>query len=273
MTTMSVLHNEYVHNVNNCIHCNENSGGNMTTMREEKSRGWEVDIFRFTESHGWQQQTPLADDENGVLDDGNRRRPCLSVAPRRNCIVIPALRQKFTLNNDNNNGNDDQHDDGGKSTTKPADKTTMIQRGDCILLVSNSSQQRQPRAMVMRFRSRQECHGFSAAFLRHNPPKRSLAVPSSSSRENTVITRQHRPNKQQHNHCVMSHVTRLLHDSSFLSFVSNLESHIVNSDDGSKMMEELVPTAPNSDIGAASNSNLTQQQQQQQQHAHRNASS
>jgi len=258
---MSVLHNEY----DNGLGCND--GSNIHSHNNSNNHNeWQVDIFRHTEVHGWQQQLPIhmhmsmhmstdaeADDErktNHEDDDGDGCNdalvhascecPPLTVAPRKDCIVIPLLRQKFTLNKDH---------------------TTMVQRGNSILLVSDPSstlalasthhheQQQQPhhhdhdqhqqrRAMVLRFRSKRECCEFSSAFLRCNPPKRSSTMASTAATATANATTSNRSGRVKDS--ALAYMARLLHDDDFLGFVNKLESQILQSSDGRQIMEGLL---------------------------------
>jgi hypothetical protein len=180
---------------------------NASTFGSEKE--WPVELFRHTETEGWQQKMPR----------GNQRSSTFAVAPRKDCVVIPALRQKFTLSGRGsaNNGVDDD----------PRDRSSVVRRYDCILLVSR----RRTRAMVLKFRNLQDCQEFSDRFMELNPR---ILTPSSSEQERAAES-----DDEQDRQEVMSYVARLLHDSDFLRFVNKLEAFVANTVDGAKILEAL----------------------------------
>ena len=155
-----------------------------TTTTSEKE--WPVRLYRFTESVGWQVQ----------------EGPKIAASPRKDCIVIPSLRQKFSL---------------------VRQKSSVVRRGSCVLLVS----QRRTRAMVLRFESLQDCLEFNDRFAELNPPLASIP---------TEVSPQSSEAQQEQ---VISYVARLLHDKEFLGFVHKLESHLTNTTDGEKLLEGL----------------------------------
>ena len=156
---------------------------------------WPVRLYRFTESDGWQRQ------------EGAK----VAAAPRQDCIVIPAMRQKFSL---------------------VRQKSCVIRRGLCILLVS----QRRTRAMVLQFDSLPECLEFSDRFVELNPvlsvaeTKGDGENPAGTPCIEAEISEQ----KQ-----IVSYVARLLHDPDFLGFVEKLETYMSNTTDGAKILEGL----------------------------------
>jgi hypothetical protein len=180
---------------------------NASTFGSEKE--WPVELFRHTENEGWQQQMPR----------GNQRSSILAVAPRTDCIVIPALRQKFTLSG-RGSANDGVDDD-------PRDRSSVVRRYDCILLVSR----RRTRAMVLKFRNLQDCQEFSDRFMELNPRMLTL----SSSEQDMAVESADEQDQQE----VMSYVARLLHDGDFLRFVSKVEAFVGNTVDGAKILGAL----------------------------------
>jgi hypothetical protein len=180
---------------------------NAPTFGSEKE--WPVELFRHTENEGWQQQMPR----------GNQSSSILSVAPRKDCIVIPALRQKFTLSG-RGSANDGVEDDS-------RDRSSVVRRYDCILLVS----QRRTRAMVLKFCSLRDCQEFSDRFMELSPR---LLTPSSSEQ---VMAAE--PADEQEQQEVMSFVVHLLHDGDFLRFVNKVEAFVRNTVDGAKILEGL----------------------------------
>jgi hypothetical protein len=171
---------------------------NASTLGYEKE--WPVELFRQTENEGWEQQIPCGDQCSSIL----------AVAPRKDCIVIPALRQKFTLS--------------GRGS---ANRSSVLRRGDCILLVSR----RRTRAMVLKFLNLRDCQEFSDRFMELNPR---MLTPSSS--EQDIATE---PADEEDRQEVMSYVARLLHDGDFLRFVNKVETFVGNTVDGAKILEAL----------------------------------
>eukprot|EP00980_Cylindrotheca_fusiformis_P005904 scaffold1242_cov123-Cylindrotheca_fusiformis.AAC.13 len=152
---------------------------------------WMVEIYRFTDSEGWQKQT-----------EGN-----LGASARKDCIVIPTLRQKFTLR-------------GGD------EKSSVIRRNNCLLLVSR----RRTRAMLLKFKSLKDCLEFCDQFSKVNfAPNETTA--SAQTQEEAI--------RQQDREGTISYVAQLLHDPDFLSFVGKLESYISSSNDGDKLLKGL----------------------------------
>lgn len=131
----------------------------------------------------------------------------LTASARQDCIVIPALRQKFTLR-------------GGD------EKSSVIRRNNCVLLVSR----RRTRAMLLKFKSLKDCLEFCDQFSEMN----------SASEENMTKTQaQDEPIRQQDHEDTATYVSQLLHDRDFLSLVGKLESYISSTSDGGKLLEGL----------------------------------
>jgi hypothetical protein len=177
-----------------------------STNNSGNEKEWPVQLYRYTESDGWQKQQVAL----------SKR---LAAAPRKDCIVVPALRQKFSLcstdesNSFNNN------------------KSCVIRRDKCILLVSR----RRIRAMVLQFASLQECLEFSDRFVALNPPP--PPPPPLNTADTTTVPQPAAGLAEQEE--VVSHVARLLHDQDFLGFVNKLEDYLANSTDGAKILEGL----------------------------------
>ena len=99
---------------------------------KEQEREWTVQLYRFTEGNNkWQK---------GVA------ATMVKAVPQKDCIVIPALRQKF-------------------SVLSAQGKHCVIQRDSCILLVS---QKRTRGGLVLQFKNREDCLAFSDQFLELN---------------------------------------------------------------------------------------------------------
>jgi hypothetical protein len=152
---------------------------------------WPIVLYRFTDSEGWQKQT-----------EGN-----LAASARKDCIVIPALRQKFTLR-------------GGD------EKSSAIRRNNCLLLVSR----RRTRAMLLKFKLLKDCLEFSDQFSEMN------SAPGEATTANQV---QDEPIRQQDQEGTITYIAELLHNGEFLSLVRKLENYIASSSDGGKLLEGL----------------------------------
>eukprot|EP00934_Nitzschia_sp_Nitz4_P000345 Nitzschia sp. Nitz4//scaffold38_size140716//46751//47374//NITZ4_003136-RA/size140716-snap-gene-0.137-mRNA-1//1//CDS//3329550045//345//frame0 len=153
---------------------------------------WPVTIFRYTQNLGWQQQ---------VGKDG--KALVLQASPRRNCVVIPALHQKFSLSNDTDEG----------------DRGSVIRRNDCILLLSRA----RTKVMLLKFNSISQCIAFSDCFVSLNPPMDPPEDPSPAKLS---------ANKE----AILSFVVRLLHDQEFEGFVSGIEATLLASVDGQQLL-------------------------------------
>lgn len=163
---------------------------------------WPVQLYRYTESDDWQHQQV----------GGGR----IAASPRKDCIVIPALRQKFSL-----------------LSSEGGDKSCVIRRDHCILLVSR----RRTRAMVLQFSSVQDCLDFSDRFVELNPSPAMLSptITNVISPE-AAIQVAAQPAQQEE---VVSYLARLLHDDSFLGLVHKLETYLGNTTDGAQILEGL----------------------------------
>jgi hypothetical protein len=170
---------------------------------------WPVQLYRYTESDDWQHQQV----------GGGR----IAASPRKDCIVIPALRQKFSL-----------------LSSEGGDKSCVIRRDHCILLVSR----RRTRAMVLQFSSVQDCLDFSDRFVELNPPPAMLSPPTNTTTgtnddviaPEAAIQIAAQPAQQEE---VVSYLARLLHDDSFLGLVHKLETYLGNTTDGAHILEGL----------------------------------
>lgn len=160
------------------------------------------------------------------------------VIPQEGCIVLPELRQKWTLKNENHTG-------------------TMIRRGDKLLLRSHGT----IRILMLQFASLDECLTFCDRFAELNPPAAladndgtnttAMVVEASPEKgSDTVEQKQQQQNANQDDQnqlqqpstqqlVVNGMVTRLLHDKDFLRFVYKIEQYIDSTSDGAKMLEGL----------------------------------
>jgi hypothetical protein len=178
------------------------------------------------------------------------------VAPRKECIVFPTLRQRFSL----------------KSQT---DQGTVMRRNNKILLTSK----RRTRSLLLQFQSLEDCLAFSDQFIKLNPNLSSSSSSSSSSsplgdkkaaaaasvdssititnnrsasrdatlrtctpqQESSQITilQQEPIVREEERKEVVSWVTQLLHDDDFLGYVHKIETYISGTDDGEQILQGL----------------------------------
>jgi hypothetical protein len=194
------------------------------TAIEEKT--WPVLLYR-RESDGWKKQESLLSSSSSRKN--RRHNRTTSVAARKNCIVFPSLRQKFSLKSE-------------------SDRGTVIRRDEKILLVSK----RRARALLLEFQSLDDCLAFSDHFVRLNP-KPSLELPFSKTRNDDTICNDKSLHGSQQQSAgatvpivgdeghreVVSWIVKMLHDKSFLSYVHKIESYITETEDGMQILQGL----------------------------------
>mmetsp|Transcript_64469 Transcript_64469/g.180261 ORF Transcript_64469/g.180261 Transcript_64469/m.180261 type:complete len:213 (+) Transcript_64469:56-694(+) len=188
---------------------------------------WPVTLFRYSESLGWQTQV-------GAEGTGT----AIHASPRKDCIVIPALHQKFTLRSNNtNNGSNN-----GCSSTK--DKGTVVRRNECILLISRN----RTKVMVLQFRSLQDCLDFSDRFLAlndddvHHPSDDDDDGDAEEERreEGSSSDEAYQFALAADRESVTAHLVRLVHEPSFEAFVRNVESSLQSTTDGEQILKSWV---------------------------------
>jgi hypothetical protein len=238
-------------------------------------RAWSVIVYR-RELVGWKQlafddsqQTtsstscPYSTKPRKVYSPVIPRKVYSPVIPRKGCIVLPALKQKWTMQNDTATG-------------------TVIRRGDKILLRS----QGRARILMLQFTSLDECLSFSDVFVELNPrhdvvaggntrvlaaatPTLSVAVSPIQQKQQSA-SQDYFSSQQSDSGPSVSHsqvagvvpavampsasaitdaetdqraingmIARLLHDRDFLHFVHKIEQYVLNTEDGSKMLQGL----------------------------------
>ncbi|KAL3942272.1 MAG: hypothetical protein SGBAC_003511 [Bacillariaceae sp.] len=201
---------------------------------------WPVELYRYTDCDGWQKQQTQSDTP-------------LSASPRKDSIVLPSLRQKFTLKGETDH-----------------DKSSVIRRNNCMLLVSR----KRTRAMLLKFASLQDCLDFSDRFCEINHPsttmmehynKSASLAPNdsrkprpSSSYYSVIPDDEHIGQVASNNQTpsvriedreqVLSHIVQLVHNPEFMGFVHKLENYIGSSSDGAQLLKAL-QLSPNSDDG------------------------
>lgn len=103
----------------------------------------------------------------------------------------------------------------------------VVRRNTCIVLLSRT----RTKVMVLRFRSLQDCLDFSDCFIALNPIDNN--EDQHTSPENMALLEADRE-------VVAAHLVRLVHDSSFESFVRNVESSLRETVDGQKILQSWV---------------------------------
>jgi hypothetical protein len=187
---------------------------------EEKT--WPVLLYR-REYDRWKKQEFLLSSSAKK----HRHLPRItSVAPRKDSIVFPALRQRFSL-------------------TSEKDRGTVIRRDNKLLLVSK----RRTRALLLEFQSLENCLEFSDAFLRLNPGP--SLMPRSRNRDAATSEQSLRDYQPQNGtgppsiigdegqREIVSWIVKMLHDKCFLSYVHKIENYIAETEDGMQILQGL----------------------------------
>ena len=102
----------------------------------------------------------------------------------------------------------------------------VVRRNACILLLSRT----RTKAMVLQFRSLQDCFDFSDRFIALNPLAENQDLPSV---EDTALLEGDRET-------VAAHLIRLVHDPSFEALVRNVESSLQSTPDGDRILQSWV---------------------------------
>eukprot|EP00531_Pseudo-nitzschia_arenysensis_P013352 CAMPEP_0116130408 /NCGR_PEP_ID=MMETSP0329-20121206/8457_1 /TAXON_ID=697910 /ORGANISM="Pseudo-nitzschia arenysensis, Strain B593" /LENGTH=201 /DNA_ID=CAMNT_0003624771 /DNA_START=19 /DNA_END=624 /DNA_ORIENTATION=+ len=192
------------------------------TKTSTKEKTWPVLVYR-KESDGWKKQAYSTSSKN------RRRKATVTkmtpVAPRKDIIVFPVLRQKFSLQSEKDQG-------------------SVICRDNKILLVSKL----RARALLIEFQSLEECLEFSDQFVRMNPRNILPAMPRNDSvvRNDRSFNLSQQHNAKPHvvvsdeaNREVVSWIVKMLHDKSFLSYVQKIENCITETEDGMQILKGL----------------------------------
>jgi hypothetical protein len=178
--------------------------------RAEKE--WPVHLSRKT-AKGWEQMHPK-----------NKRNQLVVVkaTPREGCIVFLRLRIRVSLTSRKGSQEEDES------------QSVVIRRRSSIFISSNQGL----KALVLKFRSEQDCLEFADRFTALNPPK-VLSTEGDRTLENGArnLTRHVDSNDQSQE--VLFYIARLLHDQDFVDYVNNLESCLASSADGAKILEVL----------------------------------
>ena len=190
----------------------------------QEDKIWLVWLYR-RESDGWKKQ-------ESSQSSVSKKNETTTVAPRKDCIIFPALRQRFSL----------------KSAS---DQGTVIRRDEKIILVSK----RRARALLLRFQSFEECLAFSDYFVRLN--RKLPLVPSVRNGNKLQYIESLRLSQQQcyeskkarsivgdktHRE-IVSWIVKMLHDKCFLNYVEKIERYITETEDGIKILQALGQTS------------------------------
>jgi hypothetical protein len=167
----------------------------------ETSKQWGANVFRLVKNR-WEKLEP-----EGV---GNH---ALMVSPRKNRIVIPGIRQMFSLS---------EHK-GARN------RSFVVQRDNRILMIPS----KRSRAILLVFENIQDCREFSDRFVQLNPT-------TSSSESSPTFVDESRLEQDQVR--LFSYISRLLQDDDFRNFVHRLETLIGSTEDGGEILDHLAST-------------------------------
>jgi hypothetical protein len=176
--------------------------------RAEKE--WPVHLSRKT-AKGWEQMHPKNSRNQLVV---------VKATPREGCIVFLRLRIRVSLNSRKGSQEEDES------------QSVVIRRRSSIFISSGL------KALVLKFRSEQDCLEFADRFTALNPPK-VLSTEGDRALESRGrnLARHVASNDQSQE--VLFYIARLLHDQDFVDYVNNLESCLASSADGAKILEVL----------------------------------
>ena len=177
-------------------------------------------MFRLVK-HRWEKLEIVGGSSSSSIENHG-----LMVSPRKNRIVIPGIRQMFSLSEQQSTGKDAfRH------------RSFVVQRDNRILLIPSKQRSR---AILLVFASIQDCREFSDCFVRLNP----TSTPTSTSHgqqpqqpQSVEFVDESRLEQDQLR--LFSYITRLLHDDDFLQFVHRLETLISSTKDGGEMLNHL----------------------------------
>jgi hypothetical protein len=179
--------------------------------RAEKE--WPVHLLRKT-AKGWEKMQPKNNRNQLVV---------VKAKPREGCIVILRLRIRVSLTS--RKGSQEEEDES---------RSVVIRRRSNIFISSNQGL----KALVLKFRSEQDCLEFADRFTALNPPKvLSTEGDAASESGGGNLTRHVDSNDQSQE--VLFYIARLLHDQDFVDYVNSLESCLASSADGAKILEVL----------------------------------
>jgi hypothetical protein len=241
-------------------------------------RAWSVIVFR-REMEGWKKMVFEPPGSSSSSSSSRRfikykpQKVYSPAIPRQGCIVLPGLKQKWSLRNETEIG-------------------TVIRRGNKILLRSKG----RARVLMLQFTSLEECLSFADWFVTLNPMHHHTTnnIPTTAGRlatataavaavavspqkkeqqqasqdsnfgggEDSDMSSQPHvstpaspasnittavamppppppPDLETEQRAVNGMIVRLLHDREFLRFVHKIENYVLNAEDGSKMLQGL----------------------------------
>jgi hypothetical protein len=205
----------------------------MTSLSQvdHTEKQWPVHLFRKT-TKGWEKMQPKNSRNQLVV---------VKATPREGCIVLLRLRIRVSLTPRKSGQEEDES------------RSVVVRRRASIFISSNQGL----KALVLKFRSEQDCLEFADRFTALNPPKALLV---SKEVDDTVaesggqnLTRHIDSHDQSQE--VLFYIARLLHDQDFVDYVNNLESCLASSTDGAKILDVLTKAGitDQSTMGTGSN--------------------
>jgi hypothetical protein len=178
----------------------------------DSSKQWRVQVFRHSPKGHFRLE---AKNKNGEILP-------LTVRICKGLIQIPEVKLRLDLK-----GN-------GKAEDNNNNKPTLLfvrRRRDTIAIVGEGRM----RKVVLKFRNETECKEFSDIFVKLNPPP--------------LMDETQDPNsRQDESGEALTYVARLLNEPDFLSYVNDLETFLLSSEDGTEMVDALCAEQLKTDI-------------------------
>jgi hypothetical protein len=174
---------------------------------------WPVHLFRKT-AKGWEKMQPK---------NNNNQLVVVNAKPREGCIVFLRLRIRVSLTSRNKGS---QEEDESRSV--------VIRRRSNIFISSNQGL----KALVLKFRSEQDCLEFADRFTALNPSQL-LSTEGDTAAEGGGENLSRHVDSNDQSQEVLFYIARLLHDQDFVDYVNNLDSCLASSADGAKILEVL----------------------------------
>lgn len=181
---------------------------------------WPVRVYRKS-SRGWQMLVPK---------NAKGRRCRVSASLREGCILIPRVKVRIHLRKKK----DDCHDEKSKQQML----VQVIRRRDAVA-VSGIEPLRT--AIVLKFRSEEECKEFADGICLLNP---SQALEDSTPPVTGNRKSDGRHGDESTKQDVLSYIARLINDPSFLAYVHGLENCLTSTEDGKQMLDALAKSNP-----------------------------
>jgi hypothetical protein len=175
---------------------------------------WPVHLFRKT-AKGWEKMQPKNKHNQLIV---------VNAKPREGCIVFLRLRIRVSLTS-SRKGSQEEEDES---------RSVVVRRRSNIFISSNQGL----KALVLKFRSEQECLEFADRFMTLNPPKL-LSKEGDTAVESGAGNLARHVDSNDQSQEVLFYIARLLHDQDFVDYVNNLESCLSSTADGAKILEVL----------------------------------